>query len=125
DADVSVTENSTSRDFLVGMGSKALGGLQAPYSRTCSVVACTPRRPIGGTISFQATTGTYTATISQETLVSEIGIPKDSAPMYGIQNIRLTMDTQPVIGTTYGKGDTIGVQTEVETYTATAQTSDI
>jgi hypothetical protein len=35
------------------------------------------------------------------------------------------MDTQPVIGITYGKGDTIGVQTEVETYTATAQTSDI
>ena len=125
DADVTVTEDATSRDFLVGMGSKALGGLQAPYPLTWSLIASTPRRPIGGTISFTASTGTYTAQITQETLISEIGIPKDSAPMGGIQDIAITMDAPPVIGITYGKSDAIGIQTEVEVYTATAQTSEI
>jgi hypothetical protein len=130
DADVTVTENSTSRDFLVGMGGKPLGGLQAPYPLTWSLEATTfanfvPRRPIGGTISFTASTGTYTANITRETLISEIGIPKDSAPLAGIPDIAITMDAPPVIGITYGTSDAIGIQTEVEVYTATAQTSEI
>jgi hypothetical protein len=107
------------------MGSKALGGLQAPYPLTWSLIASTPRRPIGGTISFQATTGTYTANITQETLISEIGIPKESAPLGGIMDIAIAMDAPPVIGITYGKSDAIGIQTEFEVYSATAQTSEI
>ena len=125
DADVTVTEDSAARDFLVGMGDKALGGLQAPYPLTWSQVVYDPRRPIGGTISFRASTGTYTASITQETLISEIGIPKESAPLAGIQDIAVAMDAEPVIGITYGKSDAIGIQTEVEVYTGTAQTSEI
>jgi hypothetical protein len=130
DADVSVTENGASRDFLVGMGSKALGGLQAPYPLTWSLEATTsagvvPRRPIGGTISFTATTGTYLAHITAETLQSEIGIPKESVPLAGIQEIQIAMDAPPVIGITYGKSDAIGIQTELEIYTGTIQTSEV
>ena len=125
DADVTVTEGSTARDFMVGMGSKALGGLAPPYPLTWSLIASTPRRPIAGTISFMATTGTYTAQITAETLQSEIGIPKESVPMGGIQGIAIAMDAPPVIGVTYGKSDAIGIQTEVEVYAATAQTSEI
>ena len=130
DADMVVTEDGTSRDFLVGMGSKALGGLQAPYPLTWSLEATTfarfvPRRPIGGTISFTASSGTYVAHITAETLQSEIGIPKESVPLAGIQDVAITMDAPPVIGITYGKSDAIGIQTELEVYTGTIQTSEV
>jgi hypothetical protein len=125
DADVSVTEKSVSRDFLVGKGGDALSGLPAAYPLIWSQVAYEPRRPIGGTISFTASTGTYVAQLTQETLMSEIGIPKESAPLGGIQDIPLSMDAAPVIGVTYSKTDAYGVQTELDVYTGTIVTSDI
>jgi hypothetical protein len=122
--DATVTESGTSRSFLVGNGSPGMS-LQPPSPLTWSLLAGSPRLPISGTISFTASTGTYTAQITKETLVSEIGIPKDSAPEAGIMDIPITMDSPPVIGITYGKGGAYGLQTEFDVYTTTAQTSDI
>jgi hypothetical protein len=122
--DATVTESGTSRTFLVGNGSPGMS-LQPPSPLTWSLLASTPRRPIAGTISFTASTGTYSATITQETLISEIGIPKDSAPLAGIPDIPIAMDAPPVIGITYGKTGAYGLQTEFDVYSTTAQTSEI
>jgi hypothetical protein len=122
--DVTVTESGTTRTFLVGNGSAGLS-LQPPSPLTWSLEASTPRRPINGTISFTATTGSYLASITAETLQSEIGIPKESVPLAGIQDIPLSMDTQPRIGITYAKSDLIGIQTELDIYAGTVQTSEI
>jgi hypothetical protein len=122
--DATVTESGTSRTFLVGNGGPGMS-LQTPSPLTWSLYPGDPRRPINGTISFPASTGSYAATITQDTLVSEIGIPKDSAPLAGIPDIPITMDEPPVIGLTYSKTDAYGVQTEFDIYTSTAQTSEI
>ena len=122
--DATVTESETSRTFLVGNGSPGLS-LQPPSPLTWSLYPGDPRRPIAGTISFPASTGSYTATITHDTLLSEIGIPKDSAPLAGIPDIPIALDAPPVIGITYGKTGAYGLQTEFDIYSSTVQTSDI
>jgi hypothetical protein len=125
DADMTVIEGGDARAFLVGNGAEALS-LQPAFPLTWSIVASTPRRPINGTISFQATSGTYTASITAETLQSEIGIPKDSVPLAGIPDLPIAMEAQPIIGVSYGKETTaIGIQTEEDSYPGTVQKSDI
>ncbi len=124
-AEMTVAEDSTSRAFLVGTGVPAFA-LQPAYPLTWSQTASTPRRPIQGTISFTATTGTYLANVTAETLQSEVGVPKESVPLAGIPNLPVAMNAQPVIGITYGKATAgIGIQTEQDIYAGIVRTSDM
>jgi hypothetical protein len=123
-AEMTVTEDGTSRPFLVGTGIPTFGAMP-PYPLTWSLVASTPRRPIEGTISFTATSGTYLAHITAETLQSEIGIPKESVPLAGIQDVEITLAAPPVIQINYGKTSAIGINVDHQAYDGTIQTADL
>jgi hypothetical protein len=125
DASMYVTTDGT-RELKVGNGGSGTLALNPSFPLTWSLESDTPRRPIAGTIAFDATTGTYTADITAETLEMELGLSSEIVPLAGIMDVPVILAEQPMIGVSYGKESTQpGTQVEADSYSGTIQTADV